>query len=219
MRAFLLLMALAASPAHALQDDGQIWLNWLATGSLSGNLIGHFDTSVRLVNDSSRLGQIVLRAGLGWRIRGDFAVQGGWFYTSNWPAGGAEQREHRSYQQATYTLGQGEGWSLRARTRVEQRFRLGEEGMGVRVRQQVRAAVDIGLPGSIRPFLAPEVMLMTTAAPGWGPRTGLEQVRANAGFTFPLLPGTATEIGYLMVWFPQNDLITHAMNLSLVTRF
>ncbi|MFQ3667144.1 MAG: DUF2490 domain-containing protein, partial [Sphingomonadaceae bacterium] len=144
MRVLALVLLLAAQPARAvLQDDGQVWLNWQATGPLKGNLLGHFDTSVRLVNDSSRLGQVVFRAGLGWRIREHFSVQGGWFYTSNWPEDGVEQREHRSYQQASFQIGSGPGWSLRARTRIEERFRIGEEGMGLRVRQQVRGVVDI----------------------------------------------------------------------------
>jgi hypothetical protein len=219
MRRALLLLSLWASPALALEDEGQIWLNWQASGVLKGRLLGHFDTSIRLEDDPRRVGQVVFRAGLGWRIRNEFSVQGGWFYTNAWPLPGVDQREHRSYQQANYTIGSGHNFSLRARTRLEERFRLGRDGMGLRVRQQVRLTVDPGLPGGIRPFVAPEVFVTAVEAPSWGPRTGLEQVRNVTGLAVPLSRQNSLEIGHLLFWRLQDDALIQAVHLTLATRF
>lgn len=148
---FALFGLVAATPVRAADDQGQLWLNWQAGWPIRGRLLGHFDTSSRIGTSTGRLEQFLVRAGLGWRASPTVTLQAGWFYSSVWPDPGREQREHRGHQQVVLQLAAGQGWSLQARTRIEERFNLDRDGLSIRFRQQARLNVDLGLPRASGP--------------------------------------------------------------------
>ena len=112
-------------------------------------------------------------------------------------AAGVERREHRSFQQVTWTAGRVGPGDLSTRTRLEQRWLSDGNDTGWRLRQMVRYRVPfratrggVALLGWVEPFVA----LNTT---DWGARAGFDQVRSFAGLEIPAGGRSTTEIGYL----------------------
>lgn len=82
------------------------------------------DVQGRFSDDASRLGQLLVRASIGWRVGDGATASLGYAYVRTTPASGADTDEHRGWQQLSYRLaGDGKGVTLTGRTRLEQRAR------------------------------------------------------------------------------------------------
>jgi Protein of unknown function (DUF2490) len=152
-RAALIGLCLFAYPAHA-DSDGQVWANALVQAPLNDNLLLWFDTSARFTDDATRLGQTLFRGGLGTRLNGHLAVHAGYVHVRTTPASGPRTVEHRGWQQALYPIIRGKRAQLVGRTRLEQRWLEGRDGMSLRARQLVRLNVPLG--GKTAPRAIPD---------------------------------------------------------------
>jgi hypothetical protein len=211
-------LLLLAMPAPA-QTDGQAWTNMLAQGSISGDLVFWFDASARFTNDATRLGQSLVRGGLGARIDRNLTVHAGYAHIRTNPANGANTVEHRGWQQAVYPIIRSKRMQLMGRTRLEQRWLEGQDGMSLRARQLVRFIVPLGDPTQPR-FLAWHEGFFTLADTGWSPDTGFDQHRSFVGVILPMGPH-AVEVGAFSQRFPQPDpdRVNRALNITLVANF
>jgi hypothetical protein len=217
-RAALIGLCLFAYPAHA-DSDGQVWANALVQAPLNDNLLLWFDTSARFTDDATRLGQTLFRGGLGTRLNGHLAVHAGYVHVRTTPASGPRTVEHRGWQQALYPIIRGKRAQLVGRTRLEQRWLEGRDGMSLRARQLVRLNVPLGGKTAPRAIVWHEAFL-TLADTGWSPDEGFDQHRSFVGIAVPMGPH-ALEIGAFSQRFPQPepDRVNRALNVTLVANF
>lgn len=213
-RPLLLLALLTATPARA--DDSQLWTNLLVQGPVSGPLWLWFDASLRATDDADRLGQTLLRGGLGTRLAPGVTAVGGYAFIRTDPVDRPATTEHRPWQQLLYPIVTGRRAQIVGRTRLEQRFREDAGGMSLRVRQLMRANVPLGGPQAPRALAWWEGFVTLTEA-GWSPEAGFDQHRGFVGLGLPI-GRHAIEAGYFVQRFPQPepDTVNRAFNLTLV---
>ncbi len=214
----LLALLLAPLPARA-STDGQLWLNMLAQGSISGDLIFWFDASGRFSDDASRLGQTLFRGAIGTRVSPNLSLVAGYVHVRTTPRTGAGTVEHRGWQQALYPIIRGERAQLIGRTRLEQRWLDGGDGMSLRARQLFRLNVPLGEASAPR-FIAWHEAFLTLSDTGWSPDTGFDQHRSFVGLALPM-GKHALEVGAFSQRFPQAepDRVNRALNVTLVANF
>ena len=194
MRRLLLLAALLATPAAAeTVEDGQIWVNVNATGSIKGRLLFYAELQPRFFDGGDAIGQVIARPAIGWKISDKISVFQGYAHV----AAPGQNNEERAFQQISWSLGEVAGGKLSSRTRFEQRWRSDGSDVGFRIRNLVRYTHPLGanrkgVAGliSFEPFVA----LNRT---DWGGKGGFDQLRSNVALEIPLTGKTTIEAGYL----------------------
>jgi hypothetical protein len=214
----LLAMSLPPAPALANEEDANIWLAQTATINLGEDMTLWLEAQERFTNDASRLGQLLLRPAIGYRLDSTTTISLGYAYVQTDPLVGATTEEHRIFQQlSTRVAGDGRGTTVTARTRLEQRFFAGQEGTGWRLRQQVRLTAP--LVGKTRLAVWTEPFIGLNQTPFQ--RDGIGLWRSFAGLSAPLVPGVTIEPGYLnqQVRRTGRDRTDHVANLTIATTF
>lgn len=223
MRRTRLLLAAASlcfpATAMAAQEDEQVWLAQFSTIEVGQKVLLFTDVQLRFTDGADRLGQVLLRPAVGYRITPSDALFLGYAYVRTEPLNGTPTDEHRMFQQALVRVAGGPGkTTVTSRTRLEQRWLEGRSGMGWRLRQQVRleTPVDKGLNAIV--WAEPFVNFDTTS---WGQRAGFDQLRTFAGVGVPIGKGIAIEAGYSGQYvnrFNAPDRMNHIGSLSLTIR-
>jgi hypothetical protein len=193
-RTFVAIATLAASSAPGALAEDQIWIQADLEKSLPGEpraAVG-LDTEMRYQPDG-QLGAFVIRPVLSFDVSERLEISGGYRYSQSIRTG-ADQIEHRLWQQADYGLFDTWGVEFSARSRLEQRYREGASGTGWRLRQRI--GLEYPLKGTgLRLSLSEEIMLGLNTTE-WGNDSGLQENRSRAGFEW-MIAGTEWEIGYL----------------------
>jgi hypothetical protein len=210
--------ACAAAPAHAADEDVQVWTAFTAAVDVSPRVVLWLEAQFRFNDDASRLGQTLLRPGIGYRFDPNTVATLGYAYVPTNPAGPRFFSEHRIWEQLAFRIaGDGKGPTLTARTRLEQRFVEGTPGMGWRLRQQVRLSAP--LAGKVRAlaWTEPFITFNTTQ---WGQRRGLDRLRSFGGLSFPVAKRVTVEPGYINQWVlrPARDRVEHIGSLTVAAR-
>lgn len=196
---FLAATLLFASAASArTNEDGQIWVNINATGSLKDRLLYYAEIQPRFYDGGGQIGQVIARGAIGWKLSEKVSLFQGYAHVAEPNDALARDRnEERSFQQLVWTLQNVAGGKLISRTRFEQRWRSDGRDAGFRLRNMVRYSHPItanpkGVAAlvSVEPFVA----LNDT---DWGVRSGFDQVRTNIALEIPLTGRTTMEVGYL----------------------
>lgn len=223
MRRTRLLLAAAGlcfpATAMAAQEDEQVWLAQFSTIEVGQKVLLFTDVQLRYTDGAERLGQVLLRPAVGYRITPSDTLFLGYAYVRTEPLNGTPTDEHRMFQQALVRVVGGPGkTTVTSRTRLEQRWLEGRSGMGWRLRQQVRveAPVTKGLNAIV--WAEPFVNFNTTS---WGQRAGFDQLRGFAGVGVPIAKGIAIEAGYSGQYvnrFNVPDRMNHIGSLSLTIR-
>lgn len=212
---FLLLLLLSSKAAA----DEQIWVPMFVQGPVSGRLVTWLEAQPRFTNGGDRLGQLLLRPGLGVQIDPATTAILGYALVDTYPEGRPRIREHRIWQQLqTRIAGTPNKAVLISRTRLEQRFVEGQDDDAMRLRQFLRGQVWFGNKGlSLVGFT--EAFIGLEATP-WGQQTGLEQLRTFAGVGIPLSKQLTLEAGYLnqRLIRPGDDRTNHVLNINLFYR-
>ncbi|MFZ5666088.1 MAG: DUF2490 domain-containing protein [Pseudomonadota bacterium] len=73
-------MFITAAPATATEEDGNIWLGQFATINASDKVFVRLEAQERFTNDAERLGQLLLRSYVGYRINKDVNIGGGYAF-------------------------------------------------------------------------------------------------------------------------------------------
>lgn len=218
---FLLTAAslLLTSPALAAQEDKQVWLANFSTIEVGDKVLLFSDVQVRLTDGADRLGQVLLRPAVGYRITPSDTLFVGYAYVRTEPLSGTPTDEHRMFQQALVRIAGKPGKvTVTGRTRLEQRWLEGRSDMGWRVRQMVRMDVPTRAGVSAIAWAEPFVNLDTTT---WGQRAGFDQLRVFVGVGVPLARGIALEAGYSGQYvnrFNAPDRMNHIGSLALTIR-
>lgn len=206
---------LATSPAHAADEDAHVWASTVATGSIRGKLLGWLEGQARIGDDSNRFRQFMLRPALGVDLgKGRSAYLGYALVRTGTPDNLTS--EHRVWQQLGYTIVANDTVKVTGRSRFEQRFFVGRDGVALRFRQQVRAVAPVATGVSAVVWSEPFVNLNAPFRPL---RTGIDRWRNQVGVNVPLSKAVALEPGYMNQYIRRAgpDLVDHIalMNVAI----
>lgn len=213
-----LLAAGFASPACANEDDFNIWLGQFATINATDDVYVRLEAQERFTNDADRLGQLLLRSLVGYRINKDVNIGAGYAYILTDPVGPAQLNEHRFYQELNVRLLSTEGGvTLDSRTRLEQRTFEEREDTSWRLRNFVQLRVPIGGNNKIVAYTEPFIELNETRVQ----RGGLSIWRNFVGISIPLAKNIEVVPGYLNqhVFRDGQDRSDHTANVNLFMTF
>lgn len=211
-------LLLSANTALAAEEDANIWIAQTATVDLGGDAVLWLEAQERFTNDASRLGQLLVRPAVGYKLDKSTTVFVGYAYVMTDPVGPAKTHEHRIFQQLSFRLlGDGKGVTVTGRTRLEQRMLEGRDGTGWRLRQQLRLTAP--LSGKVRAvaWTEPFIGFNETSFQ----RGGLGLWRNFAGVAIPAGKSFTIEPGYLNQYVVRSgtDRIDHTASLTLSANF
>lgn len=210
--------ALTTSPALANEDDFNVWLGQFATINATEKVYVRLEAQERFTNDADRLGQLLLRSLVGYRLNKDVNIGVGYAYIRTDPVGPALLNEHRYYQELNVRLLSTEGGvTLDSRTRLEQRTFEEREDTSWRLRQFVQLRVPISDSNRLVAYTEPFIDLNETGVQ----RGGISIWRNFVGVSVPLAKGIEVVPGYLNqhVFRDGRDRSDHTANVNLFMTF
>jgi hypothetical protein len=204
------------APAYAQQHDFQQWTQLTAFGPIKDNLLLYVEIQPRLWDNASRLGQLLVRPAVGYRINADTNVLFGYAYIRTDPLGGIATDENRLWQQMIYSIFKTGGLSLIGRSRLEQRTVVNANDVGWRFRQQLRAQGPLVSGGKILGVAWNETFYNFNTT-DWAAREGFDQIRTFVGVQFPLTESFNIEPGYVnqLIFRPGEDRMNHILGIYL----
>lgn len=208
------LAASMSAPACATEDDFNIWLGQFATINATDKVYVRLEAQERFTNDADRLGQLLLRSLVGYRLDKDVNIGAGYAYILTDPVGPVELNEHRFYQELNVRLITTEGGvTLDSRTRLEQRTFEERGDTAWRLRNFVQLRVPISDKNKLVAYTEPFVDLNQTSVQ----RGGLSIWRNFVGVSVPLARGVEVVPGYLnqQVFRAGSDRSDHTVNVNL----
>lgn len=211
-------LAALAAPALAAEEDGNVWLAQYVNLNATEKVFVRLEAQERFTNDSSRLGQLLLRSLVAYRIAEGAHVGVGYAYVLTDPVGPPRFDEHRFYEEFGIRLiATDSGITLDSRTRLEQRTFEQRAGTDWRLREWLQLRVPLSKNSKLSFYTEPFVDLST------GPvqRGGLSMWRNFAGVAVTLGEGIEVVPGYLnqRVFREGEDRIDHTANVSLFMTF
>lgn len=211
-----------SSPPHALavDEDAQAWAQFIATKKIEQGVTATLEVQPRFAEDASRLGQLLIRPSIGFRVLDQAVLSLGYAYVRTSPGGGAVTHEHRPWQQLAFPIASRPGlFTLSNRTRLEQRRREDGDRIGLRLRQQLRLMVPIAKT-QWQAVVWSEAFFNLNDT-DWGPEAGLDRWRNFAGIAIPLRTGVTLEPGYLNQYINRaaTDQIDHVIGFTLNANF
>jgi len=218
---FLALAAIGGSGAVRAETrhDEQAWVNLTAMGSIKDELIYFAEVQPRFGDGVSRLDQLLLRPAIGVKLSSSLSLYQGYARVITPRDGARDIREHRSFQQASWTIAKPWGGELSSRTRFEQRWRNDGDDMGLRLREMVRLEIPVARSGLAA--LGYTELFVALDDTDWGARSGFDQLRSFIGAEIPLAGRSTIELGYLNQTIDQpagRRRMNHVLSLSLFFR-
>jgi hypothetical protein len=187
---------LAALPSIAHADDGQMWISSSARGPVAGRVELGVETIERFGRDRENgLYESENIAMLGYRF--DHATLAAGYVRDIVYHGGGAAIEQRARQDLTFDRIAAIGpVRIGARMRVEERWRDGLSGTGVRLRPFVRLTLPVA--GKLNVLASHEGFV--NLGGGAGQRGGYDRSRDFLGLGVPLTKRVGVEFGYLNQW-------------------
>lgn len=212
-------LAFMASPAVATEDDLNVWTGQFIVVDVDedADWFVRGEAQERFTNDADRLGQLLLRMLVGYRLNEDVSIGGGYAYILTDPVGPVELNEHRYYQELNVRLLDRDGITLDSRTRLEQRTFEEGESTSWRFRNFVQLRVPISENNNLVAYTEPFIDLNETDFQ----RGGLSVWRNFAGVSIPLAQGIEVVPGYLnqTVFREGENRMDHVANVNLFMSF
>ncbi|MEE4538600.1 MAG: DUF2490 domain-containing protein [Erythrobacter sp.] len=214
--ALALVSGLAAAPASA-EEDFNIWTGQFIVLDLSDEIYVRGEAQERFTNDAERLGQLLLRSLVGYRISERANIGVGYAYILTDPVGPVEVNEHRFYQEFNVRLIDRGGVTLDSRNRLEQRTFEEDDALAWRFRPFVQLRVPISENNKFVAYTEPFFNLNETPLQ----RDGIGLWRNFAGVSIPLAEGIEVVPGYLNqhVFREGEDRSDHIVNVNLFMNF
>ncbi len=210
-----------------LNEDFSVWGAIQAQGSFldietkQNRWLWWLEGQGRFSNDASRLGQSIIRPGIGYQLSENISIWSGYAWIFSSPTGKEETNEHRIWQQLSWKHKYSWG-KTSTRTRLEQRFLNNGNDVGWRYRQLIKYTHPIS---STRYYLSiwDEVFININTT-DWGANSGFGQNRFFAGVGIFIDPDRQhrLEIGYLNQFIHRNkntDQMNHIISISLALSF
>lgn len=206
-----------ATPALATEDDANVWLGQFATINATDKVYVRLEAQERFTNDAERLGQLLLRSLVAYRLNDKVNAGVGYAFILTDPVGPVELNEHRYYQELNVRLIDRDGITLDSRSRLEQRTFEEREGTSWRFRNFVQLRVPVNENNKIVAYTEPFFDLNETDVQ----RGGLSIWRNFVGVSIPLAKGIEVVPGYLNqhVFRDGRDRSDHTANINLFMTF
>jgi hypothetical protein len=217
----LTVMLIAAPTAAAGEEqDFNVWTGQFATIDIDrrDRVFVRLEAQERFTNDADRLGQLLLRPAVGYRISDTVSLVGGYAYVLTNPPGPGEVNEHRIFQELNVRLLKtAGGTTLDSRTRFEQRLFEEDGKAALRLRQFVQLRAPISAKNKAVIYTEPFVALNETPLQ----RDGLALWRNFAGISVPLNDKIEMVPGYLNQYVFRNgdNRIDHTANINVFMNF
>jgi hypothetical protein len=188
-------LVLWATPVVA-QDlqDGQLWVQSVATVSLTPNWRAHLELQPRLINDASELGLTIVRTAIGRQVAPGVTLWLGHAWIPR-TAGDETVHEQRIWQQLLMTGAPIVGWTPTVRARLEQRWLDPWTDASHRVRLLVRGQKPIGT--SRTSIIVYDEGMYTFDTTMLGPPQGFDRNRLAALLGRRLSQLASIEAGYI----------------------
>lgn len=210
---------LAPTPALATEEDFNIWGGQFVFVDLDedGDWYVRGEAQERFTNDADRLGQLLLRSFVGYRISDNIDFGGGYAYILTDPVGPVEVNEHRIYQEVNVALYNANGVKVTSRNRLEQRFYEESDQTGWRYRNLVQATVSISENNNLVLYTEPFIGLNDVQFN----REGVANWRNFIGVSVPLGENFTLTPGYLNQYVVRDgeDRMDHIANMAIAARF
>lgn len=210
----LVLVLASTARAEELAHEPQAWLALFSGGPVAGRFVGWFDAHGRFGFEQVATTSILLRPGVGYRVRDDMTVFLGYLWAPVYREGRQTLDEHRVWQQWTWDLAFASGVKMQLRSRMEERFAQGD--VGFRFRQMVRAQTAPMLERFM--LVAWDEVFIAFNDTRFGQRAGFDQNRLFLGVANSLTRKIRVEAGYYNQWLPRPmapDPMRHAAMVNL----
>lgn|GEM_PF-155886 len=199
-----LVLGFNSTDIGAAETEGGAWLvaatsDSFGSGENPGNWRWSLQGQLRKFTLGDGLRQGVIRGGLGYKVSSNVTLWGGYAYYHTKLQNFGTAREHRIWQQVSWTVGRW-GWgTLKSRTRLEQRFRENRDGTGWWVRQLFGVEIPIGGRDNLDFILAAEGYFHLKET-GWSD-DGFVQNRVYVMLGYKPSRKLRIEAGYLNQYF------------------
>jgi hypothetical protein len=182
-------LGMVASPAHAQQEDEQIWLQINTNVPLAKGVRITLEQIARGSERQNGLYQTEFGGLLGIRVRDGIELGFGYRKVGA-HNGNTGADEDRLRQQVVGTFGR-----FTTRFRVDERFNPRGSEIGVRIRPLIRYNQPLSNT-RLALFVSHESFFLPNSTV-WGQRSGYERVRNIAGVAVPIGSQVVADIGYL----------------------
>lgn len=212
---FLALVAGAAAPALALDQDAQLWLSAAADIGLRDGIELQLESNQRIGDDDGGLYESEYLAALAFRIAPGVTLTGGVVRVIGLSGGRVQNTEWRPRQQISFPLARIGHGQLTARIGLEQRFRHGANGTGHRARPKLTYALPLG--EGLKLALAHESYFNLNSTRFQ--RSGHERMRNSATLSAPITGRLSADLGYLNQYRFTTNRMEHALTMGLAASF
>ncbi|MEP7005792.1 MAG: DUF2490 domain-containing protein [Sphingomonas bacterium] len=204
-------LVLAAMPAHAQQQDEQLWLQVNTNVPLADRVRITLEQIGRFSDRQGGLYQTEFGGLLSYRASKNIEFGFGYRWVGAYN-GNTAADEDRLRQQVVGTFG-----PVTTRFRIDERFNTRGSEVGFRIRPLIRYNHRLGTRG-VALFVSHESFFLPNST-SWGQRAGYERMRNIFGVTLPLGRGVTGDIGYLNQYRlgrgGAQAQMDHALNLQL----
>lgn len=178
------------------------------------------DTALRFGHTAHGLYEWARGGWIGVRTTGGTEFLGGYQRVTGYTDGHVSKLEQRVRQQITTNFGKIAGGTIGARLRVEERFRRGGDGIGVRARTQLRYNYPLD---KSRTLIVSHESFWELNDTSWGSRTGLRRMRNYVAIELPVARQLRAQVGYLNQYdfgLPgKRDAMANILSLNIGARF
>ncbi len=217
-----MLCSVMAVPAvvQAATEDFQTWHTVSLSTDIARDIPVTIELSGRMVDESGRLGLVIFRPAIGYRISDSVAVFVGYTHQKTINRGGADVVENRVHQQVNWRIATIGTATLMSRTRLEQRWIEGARDMGWRLRERLQ--LQIPLKAEKTNLILSSETLVALNSTDWGARAGFDQIRNFVGVNVPVGKGVTLETGYQNRYQERrgtSDRMDHVVPITLNVSF
>lgn len=204
-------MLTLAAPAHAQQQDEQLWLQVNTNVPVGERVRLTLEQIARFSDRQDGLYQTEFGGLLSYRVA-DGVDLGIGYRKVGAHNGSSGVNEDRLRQQVVASFG-----PVTTRFRVDERFGPRGGGIGVRIRPLIRYNHKLRDDG-LAFFLSHESFYLPNST-SWGQRSGYERMRNIIGFAVPIGQSVVADVGYLNQFRPgrrnQRAQMDHALTVQL----
>lgn len=216
---------MTAGPSRAAVEEETNWLAWFNTTRFDVRWGLVSDVQVRSRDDWDGTRNLLLRAGLSYRVNPQVSLMAGYAHIDTYPPNGPTATEHRPWQQlvVTHPL---MGAKVAQRFRLEQRF-IGRpnapDAYVDRLRWFARSTLPFGARtadgGGAFVALQNEIMFNLSGRDEL-PGRWVDQNRAYVALGWRLAGGHDIEVGYLNQWVNgvERDTVNHVLQIAFYSQ-
>ncbi len=203
------------------EEDGRLWLNFSAQGDTPVERWRWYaEIQPRWREEGEQFDQLIIRPAVNYKLTDASSIWLGYAHVTSHPVNRATVDENRLWQQYIYNFSPINGVAITSRTRLEQRWLENGEDTGYRLRQTLRLARPFDSAPSLSAVVSDEIFINLNST-DWGARSGFDQNRLFAGFSYAITGKTKVEMGYLnqYVRTSTNDRMNHVLSTSFSINF